>query len=1144
MNTTPESVNGFVFARAIIEQKGDEAVDILLKCADGAETDWLEKKAAVYRSESKDKEYREALEKCRDPKEIKQVKESLNNELLENIATAIVAIHNSRGGVLFIGIDDKTNEPVPFADNDGGRIWINGKDEYARKAVQDRLFRENKEFKCPNELSWIVPTKEIEVISRWCHYKDAEVLALIIPPLPLGKYPLEIECIKSSTKRRFVPRRSAGDVGRVKKVEIKEVCYVPQLNEYIDQRQKLFLDREDLSAKLKDLGISIPRGKFNATDAVPAREVYSSVIPPQATNFVGRDNELKQLHGLLLDGKIPVVTGAGGTGKSELVFQYAERHKTDYPGGLFQIDMETVQNWEEAFRRLLGTTRVNMRSLLGFTKPEKYGDNGQEPTAIEIAGALARRAEQDGRILLFLDNVESVENFFGESILERETTLPPSVSIVATARQADISFDRGVELQLLALPLDTSIKLLVQNHPADTDAEQRAASKIAELLCGIPLYLCRIRALLAGKPRPFATSYSDLESKLRKKLLDMVGTAMDKTHDDRTPDALWNLTSEALSKDSAGVALIKLAHISSFFSPDGFKVHILRHLWDELIAPNTDAGCTFEEALDVLSWHWILSCNRGKLRMHRLNAEALRRSARELDHSLEEEIGKALASFEGAGPKDWLALIESYGIVKFAPRPLLHALVEFRGRTLQFHILSRHPDFQDSVQWEALLGEDWAELLANQPQYAKYCQWSKLNGTDWSNLLASRPDFAERCEWDKLNTGNWVDLLEKRPEFMNRCPWEKLRGKGWSRLLEKRPEFEDRCPWDKLGWMDWANLIGAQPRFDSKCPWNKLDGYAWVRLLKRRPELENLCPWDAIECESWTILLEEQPEFADRHCCPWDKLDGKDWANLIVVQPRFDSKCPWNKLDGYDWATLLEKRPELKGRCPWDKLEGGAWARLLSKQPQFADRCPWNQLDEEDWSFLLKKQPQFAEHFPWDKLNLEDFDDVLQLQPQLADDCPWTGYEGYCWAMRLTIKPQLADDCPWDLMDGDSWASLLAEQPQFSEHCPWNKLDGEDWVKLLAVQPQFSDRCDWDKLDGTNWRNLLNSQPQFADRCPWDKLDGNAWEFLLSDNYGTSVPRPEFCRHCDWGKLNPLNWLEVLQSQPQLAKYRNSGTES
>ena len=1185
-------ITGFDFARSILDQKGDEAVEILLRAAMGTESDWLEKKAAVYRSESKDKEYREALEKCCDPKEIEQAKVSLNNELLAIIAIAVVAIHNSRGGVLFIGIDDTTNEPVSFAENDGSRIWMNGKDEYARRAVQDRLFRENKEFKYPKE-SWIVPTKEIEVISRWCHYKEAEVLALIIPPLPLGKYPLEIECIKNSAKRRFVPCRSAGDVGRVKKVEIKEVNSVAQLNDYLKQRQELFLDREDLSVKLKELGISFFHLPSIAADAVPARDVYSSVNPPQASIFVGRTKELESIHKLLQEGRIPIVTAPGGTGKSELAFKYADQHKHDYPGGLFQINMETIRSWDEIFQAI-GRTSGKILGLKNPSANQEQNSGHESQSGVEgIRKALIRRFENDGPILLVLDNIESVKAFFKEPTLQKQG-LPTGVRMLATARSSDINFPQSSmakELTLCDLSPEEALDLLIRERPASSDKERKAAENIARLLDYRALHLRAIPALLDDAYSPLADSYVALEEALRKNLLGTVDKAMEEYEEgERTPSVLWSLTRKSLLNHSAGPSWVKLAHIASFFSPDGFRLAILRHLWGKLAAPDANNDLAFNQALAILKKHGLVANAGQTLRMHRLTSAALRRSAREADATIEETIGKTLAGYDGMSPEDWLALVDHFSIVKFTPRQILLTRRFFNDglsdTAIQVRMLLQNPNVSKIVDWNAFCGNDWGNLIMAYPQFANKCDWKKVEVLDLIDVLKMHPQITILYPWETLEGFEWASLLAEQPQLADKCQsWDKFNGMDWVSLLEKQPQFSERCQWQKLDLNAWARLFAFQPQFANKNILNQFETRHWAVLLANQPQFADKCQcWDKFNGEDWSEILVCQPQFADK-CQMWDSFSEDDWIGILENQPQFANKCDWNKINIRSVIELLKCHPHLASLYPWDRLNGETWTSLLREHPQFAEKCQyWEEFSGLSWASLLEKQPQFAERCPWDKLSIGDLARLFASQPQFAKSCTFDKFGGEHWSVLLASQPQFADSCNWHKLGGNDWASLLSQQPQFAEYCNWDKLNGEDWASLLSEQPQFEHKCQsWDKLHGKDWGALLGRQPQFADRCPWDEFDANDWiDFLwCADQFACHCPwtkfsgverfavlnmiihysdycvwdqlngndwvnllmeEPQFAVYCHWDKLDENAWHDLLVWQPQLAKNKDSGT--
>lgn len=728
-------------------------------------------------------------------------------------------------------------------------------------------------------------------------------------------------------------------------------------SQQVSTMDKASLFEESIDKIVEDRFPADLKRKQRPAEAVP------STVPLPSSVFVGREAELARLHELLAAGRIPVVTGSGGTGKSELVRQYAARFRADYPGGLFQIDMETVKSWEEAFLRLLATPGTDVRGILGLSG----GGNDRreaEPTAAEIAGALRRRAGTAGRILLVLDNIESGKTFLREPVLAG-LSLSPEVAIAATARTLDVLFrpaERATEFPLADLSPEAALELLLKDNPAESEAERSAAESIAELLECRALHLRAVPALLDDPYSPHAGSYVSLESALRENLQETVDAAMaDYGEGGRTPAALWSLTRATLGRHPMGNSWIKLAYIASFFSPDGFGKHVLRRLWGALAAPQADTDRAFGQAIDILKRHGLLQEVRRKgavarrleaelsililrpeaeaeLRMHRLTAAVLRSAARESDPGIEEEIGRTLAGSPGMDQDGWLSLAGNAAIQAFAPEGvLLDRCAVGRGRrwpSLQAKLLALNPALKGLCRFEEFCGVDWVTLLGAQPQFADLCPWEDLDVRDWMELLANQPRFAERCPWEKLRipdadeTG--LELSDSRPHS-----WQ------WAQLLAKQPQFADRCQWEKLEGRDWARLLGGQPQFADRCPWEKVPGSAWAELLG------------------------EQPRFAER--CPWEKLDGGAWVHLLARQPQVADHCPWEKLDGFDWGQLLGEQPQLAGNCFWEKLRGWDWGNLLGCQPQFSDRCPWEKLDRDDWAYLLGRQPRLAGHCPPEK---------------------------------------------------------------------------------------------------------------------------------------------------------------------------------
>ena len=837
---------------------------------------------------------------------------------------------------------------------------------------------------------------------------------------------------------------------------------------------------------------------------VSVDQIPSTVSKPSRV-FVGRDGELTNLHAQLAAGKIPVVTAPGGTGKSELVRQYAVKYRAEYPGGLFQIDMEKAGDWDDALNRLLtpaSAPGVDVRGILDLKN--KGGDGNKEGRSEllmeDVVGGLRRRGEQFGRILLVLDNVESTKEFLHESVISR-LNLSSDIALVATARTSDIIFrktDSAIELQLQDLSIGAAVELLLKDNPAETAAERKAAENIARLLGCRALHLRAVPALINDPYSPYAGSYVELESELRKSFSETIDSAMeDYGEGARKPSALWDMTSKSLARHPHGQSWVRLAHVASFFSPEGFQKHVLRYLWGKLIAPDADSDLRFNQALEVLRRHGIISDSESELRMHRLTIAALRHSAREAEVDIEESIGKSLAMYEGMMPEDWLSLAGSIRIIHCIPDKIRVSKID--KIPMQVRLLCSNSEFEKECRWEVFTSRDWRRLLCLQAQYADRCPWDKIKRDDWVLLLCRQPQFADRYSLDRLRGSDWVQLLEFQPKFADRCTWKKLNGKDWARLLEFQPKFADRCPWEKLNWRACVRLLESQPQLEDSCPWWKFEGADWVSLLEDHPKFADHCSWWKLNGADWASLL---PLFADR--CSWWKLSGSDWAFVLAHwQEEFGNRCPWDKLSGTDWVSLLNRLPEYADRCSWDKLSGRDWAYLLSGSNgvRFVDSCPWDKLSGSDWVSLLQDDSDFSKYCLWDKLTGRDWVRLLCNVPQ--------HFEFY-WGDEFSDSDgtllfgglhgaQYVDQCSWDKFSGSDWVLLLCSSlgAQYADRCPWDKLSGSDWVHLLQSSrgAQYADRCPWDKLSGSDWVSLIHSSrgAQYADRCPWEQIDANDW---------------------------------------------------
>lgn len=221
-------------------------------------------------------------------------------------------------------------------------------------------------------------------------------------------------------------------------------------------------------------------------------------LPHQATNFVGRTNELAAVSATLDRVRCVTLAGVGGAGKTRLALEAAAKKAGNYPDGAWLCELAPVTVPEAIGHALASALRIEQRSGLSV-----------EDSLIEVL----RGRHQ----LLVIDNCEHV--------LERAAALVDSilracakVTILATSREPlAIDGENVMPVPPLEVPAETtdlllediaksdSVTLLVDRarsvHPdfALTDDNCQAIAEICRRLDGVPLAIelaaARVRSM-------------------------------------------------------------------------------------------------------------------------------------------------------------------------------------------------------------------------------------------------------------------------------------------------------------------------------------------------------------------------------------------------------------------------------------------------------------------------------------------------------------------------------------------------------------------------------------------------------------------------------------------------------------------------
>lgn len=204
-------------------------------------------------------------------------------------------------------------------------------------------------------------------------------------------------------------------------------------------------------------------------------------LPPIATPFVGRAQELAELANMLADPNTRLITlvGPGGMGKSRLAMQVAIDHLGVYPDGLYWLELAELPT---AVLLIFAAARH-----LGLTLA------GKEPPEAQLLAYLRNK-----RLLLVLDNAEHLPDL-PEQVAGWLTAAPGLTLLVTSRERLALREERVYQVEGLAYEAacawPEATQLFVRSaqyaqHQFDPDPDELAAiAEICHLVEGIPLAL-------------------------------------------------------------------------------------------------------------------------------------------------------------------------------------------------------------------------------------------------------------------------------------------------------------------------------------------------------------------------------------------------------------------------------------------------------------------------------------------------------------------------------------------------------------------------------------------------------------------------------------------------------------------------------
>ena len=494
----------------------------------------------------------------------------------------------------------------------------------------------------------------------------------------------------------------------------------------------------------------------------------------------------------------------------------------------------------------------------------------------------------------------------------------------------------------------------------------------------------------------------------------------------------------------------------------------------------------------------------------------------------------------------------------------------------------------NDIDLAALPAWKCVEILTKRPEQADKCDWQRmreeLGGYQWAELLSIQPQFAEHCDWTKLDGWNWECLLAAQPQFADKCDWTKLYGWNCERLLAKQPQFADKCDWGKLSLADVANLLAVQPGLAALAKEKKgVQGKILCISVEENYD-EHVDEFDNSVQIGYAELAGYRRDFGKNTELQAQLKEWEEGGNAVELSTEFGSSdfyivlgkskesgnWVWN---GVKVTVRIDGAAVLDGTVSPQDSHGIAFENVKSPLKFDFDggKDEWlvgvARVGISVWARCAKAVPDDF-RFEAGKLSIPYFRMPLTYgaEPSAVVARHGIRYDGFS---RGDFETDWDSVCEPDItyllltrdglkpfperMTGWDWAMLLRHSPQYAGQCDWGKLQDPGsgcesaWPLLLSARPEFADKCDcWDSFGVSgdwNWARLLSAQPQFADKCDcWDKF--LACEVYRDYDFGWDWVRllsvqPQFADKCDcWDEFTDRAWEDLLQAQPQLAKYR------
>ncbi|ERS95853.1 hypothetical protein HMPREF1624_07930 [Sporothrix schenckii ATCC 58251] len=223
-----------------------------------------------------------------------------------------------------------------------------------------------------------------------------------------------------------------------------------------------------------------PPSLASSTEKMPLLRTFSS---PRNSDFMGRDKELANLYKILSEpGRVCVVSGEGGMGKTALAVEYSWRFEQSYHY-IFWVQAETPVGSSDTFSQIAQQLQL-------------APDGTDQDTLVRLGREFIEQIK-DRRWLMVLDNVDRWEDI--DAYMPNKTSATQGSILITTRHESLTAPSRPVNyyrVMLEELNVEEGRKLLIFGLPEELrpeemslrDPEYKVAGEIAGLI-GLPLLI-------------------------------------------------------------------------------------------------------------------------------------------------------------------------------------------------------------------------------------------------------------------------------------------------------------------------------------------------------------------------------------------------------------------------------------------------------------------------------------------------------------------------------------------------------------------------------------------------------------------------------------------------------------------------------